>query len=214
MLLTPPVRPSVSIERFVWHIRHLGIERQLKMRQRIHPAHEKTPCLYLFTKGEVSTLRGSDGLLLSTACEPHISGITKLFSLQECIILRAETDCHFIRVDTMLALMKIKTDNLWYDVANILSYQLNSMLYRDMQIVNRRSMSVVWHYLHELDSYSMESQRQVNILNYISERTGLSRSSILNTIRGLKAQGMIEYSRGGYNLRILSKPSPTVMQAW
>ncbi|MCS2172824.1 helix-turn-helix domain-containing protein [Scandinavium sp. TWS1a] len=91
-------------------------------------------------------------------------------------------------------------------MAEVQAYHTNTMLYRDLQIVNQRTFPVVCHYLRELDKLPEETKARVNILNYIQERTGLSRSSILNIISSLKTDKFINFARGGYMLQVFDLP--------
>ena len=51
-----------------------------------------------------------------------------------------------------------------------------------------------------------ESRLRTSILDYIQERTHLSRSSILNVMFALKNGGYIDIKRGGYLLEVINLP--------
>ncbi|MCP6547610.1 helix-turn-helix domain-containing protein, partial [Klebsiella pneumoniae] len=51
-----------------------------------------------------------------------------------------------------------------------------------------------------------ETRLRVSILEYIQDRTHLSRSSILNVLSALKKGGYIAFARGGYLQSITSLP--------
>ncbi|WP_202301807.1 helix-turn-helix domain-containing protein [Dryocola clanedunensis] len=111
-----------------------------------------------------------------------------------------------LSVDNARAEQTIERFGLWRDVAELLSFHNNSMLYRDMQIVNQRTYPIVCYYLLELDRLPEATKERVNILSYIQERTGLSRSSILNIISSLKTDKCINFERGGYKLKVYGLP--------
>ncbi|MNC48577.1 putative DNA-binding transcriptional regulator [compost metagenome] len=57
-----------------------------------------------------------------------------------------------------------------------------------------------------MNRLSTELRSRVSILDYIQERTHLSRSSILNVMFALKSGGYIEIKRGGYLIEVINLP--------
>lgn len=206
MVIYPPKRPDEAIESLINALTPLGERIHIIARKRIGWGTPEKPYIYLFIQGEVSVLRISDGLLLGTTSEPHVLGFTEMFCPIRSNLIRAETECMMIRVDAKLAILEIERLGLWRAVAELAIYHTTHMVYRDMQIVNQRTPPVVHQYLQELDQLPEERKYQVNILNYIQERTGLSRSSILNVVSSLKKKKYIDYERGGYQLKINNLP--------
>lgn len=206
MLPQLPVRPGDSIDRIIRCMQPYGETKVLKQRQRLSPKTESQKFIYLFHQGEVSVLRPKDYLLLGTAYEPDIYGFAEMFSPMYGEMLRADTNCVYSKVDETKALKLIGEHNLWHDVANVLAFHINKLLCREMQIVNQPSLYVIYNYLSELDNMPYEFKSRTSILYYIQERTGLSRSSVMNAISSLKNRGAIEYSRGGYDLRVIRLP--------
>lgn len=206
MVVTPPKRPDSAIDKIIEALRPLGEVIHIPARKRIGWRSRDSACLYLFVRGEISVLRISDGLVLSSTFEPHVFGLSEIISPMHCNLLRAETDSTLIRVDADCALAEIERQGIWDAVAEVSIYHTNMMVFRDLKIVNQRTPPVVQNYLQELDALPEEKKYQVNILNYVQERTGLSRSSILNVITSLKKNKCIDYERGGYQLRINNLP--------
>ena len=60
--------------------------------------------------------------------------------------------------------------------------------------------------LLEMMLLTEETRQRVYILEYIQDRTHLSRSSILNVLSALKKGGYIAFARGGYLQSIASLP--------
>ncbi|WP_455427215.1 helix-turn-helix domain-containing protein [Dryocola sp. LX212] len=206
MVLTSPARPHEEIIKLIDALRPLGEKVTVSARRRIGWRTKETSYLYLLLRGEMSVMRIADGLLLGTTNQPHIFGFTEMFTPMQCNLLRAETDCTLICVDVAQVVPEIDRLQLWQEVAKLCSWHTAGMLHRDLQIVNQRTPPVVHNYLLELDQLPAERKYKVNILNYIQERTGLSRSSILNVITTLKRNNYIEYERGGYQLKINNLP--------
>ncbi|MEJ5074150.1 helix-turn-helix domain-containing protein [Enterobacter ludwigii] len=206
MVICPPKRPDEAIEILINALTPLGERIDIIARKRVGWGTQEKPYIYLCIEGEVSVLRISDGLLLGSTSERHVLGFTEMFCPIRSNLIRAETKCTMIRVDARLAIGEIERLSLWRAVAELATYHTTYMVYRDMQIVNQRTPPVVHQYLQELDQLPEERKYRVNILNYIQERTGLSRSSILNVVSSLKKKKYIDYERGGYQLKINNLP--------
>lgn len=206
MVMSRPKRPDVAIDKIIRALRPFGENIHIPARKRIGWRAQESAHLFLFLRGEISVLRVTDGLLLGSTTQPHVFGFTELFSPMRYNFLRAEADCALVRVDAATALFEIGRQELWRAVAELSTYHTNTMVHRDIRIVNQRTPPVVHSYLRELDNLPEVKKNQVNILHYIQERTGLSRSSILNVITPLKKNNFIDYERGGYQLKINRLP--------
>ncbi|MGL4724327.1 MAG: helix-turn-helix domain-containing protein [Scandinavium sp.] len=205
-MITYPVRPKGAIERLIAELQPLGKTVDIAARRRLPQMPIAAPVVYLFLQGELSVSRVSDGLLVATVVEPHIFGFSEMFHQMRSNVLRAETPCVLTQVEAKVAEEAIEQRGLWRDVAELLAFHTHTMICRDLQIVNQRTYPIVCHYLRELGALSEETRERVNILSFIQERTGLSRSSILNVISSLKTDRHIDFVRGGYQLRINNLP--------
>jgi CRP-like cAMP-binding protein len=205
-MITPPSRPTAAIERLIAILMPLGETVDIAPKKRLAWSAGGNSSVYLFLSGELSVSRVTDGILVATVTEPHLFGFSEMFHPLRGNRLRAETECHLIRVEHQEAEQAIEKNGLWRDVAEVLAYHTNSMMYRDLQIVNQRTYPIVCHYLREMDNLPEETKARVNILTYVQERTGLSRSSILNIIASLKTDKYITFARGGYNLKVFDLP--------
>lgn len=205
-MITAPARPAAAIERLIALLAPLGKTIELPTRKRLTWENSDSTSVYVFLKGELSVSRVTDGILVATAVEPHIFGFSEMFYPLRGNMLRAETRCTLSKIDCDVAEQAIEQHGLWRDVAEVLAYHTNMMLCRDLQIVNQRTYPIVCHYLRELDRLPEETKARMNILSYIQERTGLSRSSILNIVSSLKTDRYISFERGGYKLQINDLP--------
>lgn len=205
-MITPPERPAEAIDRLIHVLTPLGKIIEVTPKKRLTWDKAGEPFVYVFLEGELSVSRVTDGILVATVTEPHIFGFSEMFQPLRGNKLRAETPVTLCRIEQPVTENAIEQQGLWRDVAAILAYHTNMMLYRDLQIVNQRTFPIVCHYLRELDKLPLETKARVNILNFIQERTGLSRSSILNVISSLKTDKFINFARGGYQLEVFDLP--------
>lgn len=206
MHILPPVRPEKSIARLTAILEPLAEEVKVVPRKRITWTHKGHQQMYLFQQGELSMLRASDGLLLVTVYEPHLFGIAEMIQPTQGHILRAETESMLLRVDAEEAAVRFREQGVWEDVAAVLSYHTAYLIYRDAQVVQQRTYSVIRNHLQEMILLPEEARMRTTILDYIQDRTLLSRSSILNVLSALKQGKYIAFKRGGYLLELKHLP--------
>ncbi|MDU2881059.1 MAG: helix-turn-helix domain-containing protein, partial [Enterobacter sp.] len=77
---------------------------------------------------------------------------------------------------------------------------------RDAQVLQQRTYSVIRNHLQEMILLPEETRLRTTILEYIQDRTLLSRSSILNVLSALKQGEYIAFKRGGYLLEVRHLP--------
>ncbi|EMK5833381.1 helix-turn-helix domain-containing protein [Citrobacter sedlakii] len=202
MLVLPPVRPEESIARLTAIIEPVAEKLTIAPRKRMTWTYKGRQQMYLLLEGELSILRASDGLLIVTVYEPHLFGIAEMIQPTQGHILRTESVSTVLRVDAQLAAARFRQEGVWEDVAALLSYHTAYLIYRDAQIVQQRTYSVIRNHLHEMILLPEETRMRTTILDYIQDRTLLSRSSILNVLSALKQGKYITFKRGGYLLEL------------
>ena len=121
-------------------------------------------------------------------------------------LLRAESESTILRVNAQTAMQMFREEGVWEDVASVLSYHTAYLFYRDALVVQQRTYSVIRNHLQEMILLPEETRMKISILDYIQERTHLSRSSVLNVLSALKNGNYIEFKRGGYLMSVSSLP--------
>ena len=206
MHILPPVRPERSIERLTAILEPIAEKMKVVPRKRVTWKHKGRQQMYLFLEGGLSLLRASDGLLLVTVYEPHLFGIAEMIQPTQGHILRVETESIILRVDAERAAELFREQGVWEEVAALLSYHTAYLIYRDAQVLQQRTYSVIRNHLQEMILLPEEARMRTTILEYIQDRTLLSRSSILNVLSALKQGEYISFKRGGYLLEIRNLP--------
>lgn len=206
MNILPPVRPEESVQRLTAVLEPVAEKMKIVPRKRMTWSHKGRPQLYLFIEGALSILRASDGLLIVTVYESHLFGIAEMIQPTHGHILRAETESTILRVDAQKAAEIFREQGLWEDVAALLSYHTAYLFYRDALVVQQRTYSVIRSHLQEMILLPEDARMRTSILDYIQERTLLSRSSVLNVLSALKKGNYISFQRGGYLLDMRDLP--------
>ncbi|MFU0884497.1 helix-turn-helix domain-containing protein [Kluyvera sichuanensis] len=202
----PPIRPEQSIQRLTALLQPIAEKMKVVPRKRMTWTHKNQPQLFLFLEGELSILRASDGLLIVTVYDPHLFGIAEMIQPVRGHLLRAESESTILRVDAQTAMQVFREEGVWEDVASVLSYHTAYLFYRDALVVQQRTYSVIRNHLQEMILLPEETRMKISILDYIQERTHLSRSSVLNVLSALKNGHYIEFKRGGYLVSVNSLP--------
>ncbi|MEX3021622.1 helix-turn-helix domain-containing protein [Kluyvera sp. STS39-E] len=206
MHILPPIRPELSIQRLTALLEPIAEKMKVVPRKRITWTHKNRQQLYLFLGGELSILRASDGLLIVTVYEPHLFGIAEMIQPVRGHLLRAETESTILRVDAQTAMDTFREHGAWEDVVTLLSYHTAYLFYRDALLVQQKTYAVIRSHLQEMSLLSEDTRMRVSILDYIQERTHLSRSSVLNVLSALKNGNYINFKRGGYLVELNQLP--------
>lgn len=206
MHIKPPVRPQAIIERLLETLKPFATPMNVVARKKLTWDYKGKPQLYLFLKGELSIIRASDGLLMVTVYEPHLFGVAEMIQPSRSHGLRAEVASEIMRIDADAAVKIFRENLLWEDVTILMSYHTAYLAYRDVLVLQQRTYSVIRNHLLEMIQLPDDTRMRVSMLEYIQDRTHLSRSSILNVLSALKKGKYIEFIRGGYLQRIENLP--------
>ncbi|TDX15188.1 winged helix-turn-helix DNA binding protein [Buttiauxella sp. BIGb0552] len=206
MTISPPTRPESAIQRLIAILEPHGTPMEVIPRKRINWEYKEIPQFYIFKQGEISVLRATDGLVIATVSGQNLFGIAESIQPLRSHILRVETECSMLRLDASLAHEIITQEGMWKDIAVLLAYYTTHLFYRDSVVVQQRTYSIIRGHLIEMSRLPEDSRLRTSILDYIQERTLLSRSSILNVMFALKNGGYIDIKRGGYLLAVINLP--------
>lgn len=206
MHLIPPIRPEASVQRLTAVLEPIAEKMKVVSRKRMTWTHKGRPQLYLFVQGALSILRASDGLLIVTVYDTHLFGIAEMIQPTKGHILRTESESTILRVDAEQAAALFRQQGLWEDAAAVLSYHTAYLFYRDALVMQQRTYSVIRSHLLEMMTLPEEARMRISILDYIQDRTLLSRSSILNVLSALKRGEYITFKRGGYLQELQALP--------
>lgn len=206
MYIKPPVRPQPVIEQLLDVLEPFATPINAIARKRLSWDYKGKPQLYLFRKGELSIIRASDSLLMVTVYDPHLFGVAEMIQPSRSHSLRAEVASDISRIDADKAIAIFREQQLWEEVTTLLAYHTSYLAYRDVLVLQQRTYSVIRNHLLEMIQLPEETRMRVSMLDYIQDRTHLSRSSILNVLSALKKGKYITFIRGGYLQDVSSLP--------
>lgn len=167
MHILPPVRPEKSIERLTAILEPIAEKVHVVPRKRLTWLRKGKQQMYLFLEGELSLLRASDGLVVVTVYEPHLFGIAEMIQPTQGHLLRAERESTILRLDADKAAELFRAEGVWEDVAALLSYHTAYLIFRDAQVLQQRTYSVIRNHLQEMILLPEETRLRTTILEYI-----------------------------------------------
>ncbi|QXY84308.1 Crp/Fnr family transcriptional regulator [Salmonella bongori] len=158
--------------------------------------------ILLITKGTIKACRRVDGIVISNGGSPMILGLVDayadLYQLAESsdVFFIAETTCEYYPIPVKDFVKKADEKQLWRDISNILMYRIAFMTNRDRNLIGQDAYSQIKALLLELWSHPESSRFEINAQNFIQQRTGLSRSRIMQVLSELKAGNYIKILHG------------------
>ncbi|EMW6552977.1 helix-turn-helix domain-containing protein [Citrobacter cronae] len=154
--------------------------------------------IWLLTEGRIVIRRRTDGLILASQQAPMMLGMAEFFlpTGHNFYDIEAVSPCttHVVKKTDFMTI--VNRDRLWESVAIVEAYIIQVMSQRDRLITSRTATDMVWGHLELLQQEPDDVRKRIPAVQYIRERTGLSRSTIMDTLARLKRQGAIQLHRG------------------
>ncbi|KMV35932.1 helix-turn-helix domain-containing protein [Franconibacter pulveris 1160] len=160
--------------------------------------------IIIIIEGEWGLQRHSDRILLG-----QMSGAYVVFLLPELNYsdLEFTTDSRFSYVICNRAdfYKFISVNNLWEDLYYVMQYTASILNIKLQIMLSCDLYSVIKHYLREINN-NPELKGQVNVCDYITRRSGFSKSGTMMILSELKKGNYIDIERGRL-IKIKSLPS-------
>lgn len=146
------------------------------------------------TDGVVSLHRKLDDLLIANVTAPYIFGGVMNNVEHRYYYIRLKSRARVRWVDKKTFIKTVEKHHLWIYLCQISSHILSYMVDRDLTLVNNDRYSIVRTYIHEINEST--ERYSTNVISYISDRSGLSKSGIAAILMELKKGGYIKMNNG------------------
>ena len=194
-----PQKPTENIERLIRHFlpaAELSTNGGDKDSTIIFHNQSYVLKVILLMEGTIEVRRSRDKLLAATIEAPAIIGL-------QGSVFRYETH-NFINKDNnvvySLSLEKVLNlvtkHDLLGDMISYISYISDCQVYRDLILINNSSYEVVCMFLNEIENSTTICKSEINVANYILERSQLARSGIMKILSALSYGGHIKLKKG------------------
>jgi CRP-like cAMP-binding protein len=191
-----PPRPLTEIALLRQALNAVGTEQVFHPRDEINAIREDEKSLYLFADGYFSVIRNIDGLVLSSIRGELVFGIAECMRPRGGWYLKVEETCTARVVPADQAFAIFTQQQLWEPVASILSWYLQIYSLREEHLVGVSAYVMVRNKLMELHSLAPELRCNINVADFIQERTQLARSTIMAILGELRRGDYVEIKRG------------------
>ena len=160
---------------------------------------ENSDHCYLLHHGHVIVIRESDNVALNAETAPFIFGLSAPSMGRLGVKMIVPEDAVVSEVPKTVALDIIRKEKLWKELSFLLQYVVHRILCHCKRVSQQNSYNVVKILLSELLNEPESLRRATSVVNYISDRSIISRSGILSILSTLREGGFIEMEKGLLN---------------
>ncbi|RJT26244.1 hypothetical protein D6029_06270 [Buttiauxella izardii] len=191
-----PPRPLAEIAVLSQALASIGTEQTFQPGTEINAIRDNEKSLYLFAEGYFSVIRNIDGLVLSSVRGELVFGIAECLRPRGGWFLKVEETCTARVVPADQAFAIFTQQQLWEPVASLLSWFIQIYSLREEHLVGVSAYVMVRNKLIELHSLAPDLRCNINVADFIQERTQLARSTIMAILGELRRGDYVEIKRG------------------
>ncbi|WP_260515794.1 helix-turn-helix domain-containing protein [Serratia fonticola] len=185
-----------AVEEILASMKSIAQIKQGRTGQRFYlEQNDKRVCFLLYS-GTCIAKRTQDSLVLSTIRSPSIVGLQDVFHAKSDVHLLAIGDVEYgiLPVDDFFCHAENK--NLWKNICFMLMLSATRFSEYQCETVGISNYELICNLLTSLSVEDFEIRATTTALEYIQERSLLSRSGIMKTLASLKAGGYIDIKNG------------------
>lgn len=156
----------------------------------------KAHTVTLIHGGQFSIIRSSDRLLFEKQTAPALYGLSGNPHTLSYLRVYADTQCHFQLVSQEAFMQRLEDNHLLHLIPAILSWHIESLLYRDEMMMGRNSYQMIKGNILHLNQLDEFMRAKINVADFIVKRTNLSRSIVMKVLSALRAKNYIDVKRG------------------
>ena len=155
--------------------------------------------VWLVTTGNLTFYRAHDDLKIMTSKGPILTGLAEIFQPLGRTYYRISRGARVSWISSDEARKIFDAQSLWRDVAEVLTYITQMMVYRDEHLVTKHSYTMIRakiiEYSQKRASNILQNEK-MGIAAYIQETTYLSRSLIYHVLSDLSEGGYTKIQNG------------------
>ncbi|MCE0798783.1 helix-turn-helix domain-containing protein [Buttiauxella sp. S04-F03] len=140
--------------------------------------------ILLIESGTFAFYRQPDRLLIQETSAPAIFGLVMVPHKPD-IIISAHSKLSVRSVPRESALRIIEQEGMWYEVAIVLGRIIKVYVERDINLIARDAYHIVKHHLNLLKSLPIEERYSTTAVKFITSRSMLSRSRVMDILKKL-----------------------------
>lgn len=159
-------------------------------------SEESNTHTFVILDGVVSLIRG-DKVLIGIVQAPFIFGLADGLAKKESQYkLIAESGCIGYRLASSQTLSIIEQHQLWREAFCWLAWKNQVLELRDRQLIGNNSYDQIRATLIIMIEWDEELRSRIGVMNYIHQRTRVSRSVVAEVLAALRKGNYIEMNKG------------------
>jgi len=158
---------------------------------------DNTPLVWFFSEGSIILHREMDNLLMELVSGPTLIGLANIFhTTQIKYRITTQTECKGFTLPANLALEIIEKYKLWQPAFHWVTYLIRNLEYRDARFIGTTTYSQIRATLLTMDSWNSDLRARTGVINFVQQRTKISRSVIAEVLSALRKGNYIEMDKG------------------
>lgn len=151
---------------------------------------------FVILKGVISLMRG-DNILVGITQAPFIMGLADVVMKTDVKYkLITESHCMGYHLPASKTISIIEQCQLWREAFSWLAWQHSMLEIRDLQLIGNNSYDQIRATLISMMKWDDLLRSRVGVMNYIHQRTRISRSVVAEVLAALRKGGYIEMNKG------------------
>lgn len=156
-----------------------------------------SPKVTIIRQGTIKIVRSREELLVSVCLAPMILGLPSLFHAgEESYQITALAAGEFYQLDVQHCADLLTRHQLWREAFSWVSWLYRMQEVRDIQLIGKGSYSQIRATLQSMAQWEPTLRARIGVMNYIQQRTHISRSVIAEVLAALRAGNYIEMDKG------------------
>lgn len=190
------VPPLIEVEEFFNALRSLCVVKKGRPGQRFSLQQDEDRLCFILFKGTGIVKRASDSMVLSTIHGPCIIGLHDIFHVTAEVQISATDDVEYSLISTVEVLRWAEEKSQWKNLCYMLILSATRLSDYLKETVGISNYMLVCNLLNSLCNESFEIRATTTALEYIQDRSMLSRSGIMKMLSALRSGGYIVINKG------------------
>lgn len=189
-------KPFNQIQELFSSLKNIAGVKNGRDSQRFHLDKDGLRRCFLLYSGTCVVKRNIDSLVLSTITGPSIVGLHDFFHAKSEVQICAMSDIQYGMPVVDELLNHVEDHHLWKGMSYMLMLSATRFIEYQQETVGVSNYELICNLLNSLNNESFEIRATTTALEYIKERSLLSRSGIMKTLASLRTGGYIVIKKG------------------
>ncbi len=162
----------------------------------LYSTEKNADTTFVIQEGIIS-LRRNEHILVGIAQAPFIMGLTNGVMKHDVQYdLISEGVCSGYQIKSFQLIEIIEKNQLWREAFYWLTWQNRILQQRDRQLIGNNSYEQIRTTLFSMIEWDESLRAKIGVMNYIHQRTRISRSVVAEVLAALRKGGYIEMNKG------------------